>query len=836
MYNSKWFLVLSLATWMTLSSARCYIHKDDPDSVTCNLATPRDYIDLSYVGNGTKSLTCVIEGTFNETAFALSEQKKAQLETLTISGPKNISLTWAFWTGAVSTIARNDTFVGFTGLRHLSINIALNYINPSSLVQLKNLESLDLSEVQIPDLRITAELLRSINNARLPIRILRLRHIQGFKQGRSPSETFAIKLRETIYKNVDKLAHLRELDLRDNNVIAFEPGLTEYLPNLEILRLGIKTWMYFSACNVGTCRDCAAFDLLFHPSLKTFEYSLPDQAPPGLHEYTATHILGSNTDPVFEACREDIFRALVSHTLSPLFNSTGQLCEAVNCFCNDSTHIPCDIIENRIDYAKLYAPECSLYVNIPFSSSLERLVFQNGLLLPVKSDVNICVRSPNSLTALELSQCTVGLLLNHHNITVKGLPNLKILNIEKNGIIFNGDIHLTTDSRAISELYLGYNQFDISFDQLPLVKGNPHLSVLDLQYSAIKNVPRTLSSALKNLRTLNMAGNHLGSLDVDLRTFLKLEFLNLSNNNLNSVSLSVMNQLDDWVSNGRRVELDLSLNPLECLCGNLDFARWLTTTTVLVAKHLTTCSHPTKGIILIRDVNYKALSWHCMNVGAIFTGVFSGLAVMAFAGIVVAVHKKRWTIRYLIHILSSFLRHGKPKSSGVTYKYDAFIAYTTHGSERSWVHTTLRTKLEDEFGLRLCIHYRDFPLARDIDESILDGINNSNKTVLILSPTFLQSGWCDFEFRMAKERQVKERRDCLVFVIYENINRTGIKLPRSLARMLDKKIYAEWTDDPDGQELFWGRLVKAIRDASGDDGASTYRDTQESAHLVNNII
>ncbi len=64
---------------------------------------------------------------------------------------------------------------------------------------------------------------------------------------------------------------------------------------------------------------------------------------------------------------------------------------------------------------------------------------------------------------------------------------------------------------------------------------------------------------------------------------------------------------------------------------------------------------------------------------------------------------------------------------------------------------------------------------------------------------------------MAKGKLMTERRDSLVIVLYRKLNKDNVKFPKSLTRLLDEKIYLEWTDDLEGQELFWRRFVEAIR-------------------------
>lgn len=625
-------------------------------TATCHLVTSRDYLDLSGLDDGVRSLTCVIHGTFIEDDFRLIGRKANwEVTTLVLTTPRNISLTWALWTDSLSSIERDDTFNGFVGLRHLSVNIVLNYINPTVFVGLVNLETLDLSRTQLPDPNIIAELLDSINMARLPVTTLKLRGIQGFRQGRSPSAAFAIKLRDTIYRHTNKLENLRELDLQDNEVIEYQPGITEYLPKLEILRLGMKTWLYYEVSeNNATYRGCSLLDLLFHPSLKEVEVFVPYQIPDGSADrFMATRSSLLQDDQMFRACEERVIRTLFNF---PDFHSNSSesdaMCDAVNCFCDGATPIPCRAIRAHVGASTLLSLRCYHNIVLPTPRSLETLVLRNSFLfLSAMEDINICVRSPNNMSRIALSPGTLGMILNYHNLSVTGLKNLTELNLENNGIIFGNGSHLTMDSTKIEKLYLGYNRFNIPFEDVPLLRDNPSIGVVDLQYSALKDVSRSALKQLQNLHSLNLAGNEIKSFDVDMEHLRHLEWLNLSHNQLRALRADVRDNLDTWVNKGRRIFLDLSLNPLDCLCHNLDFVGWLQNTRVNLSRpEVTTCSHPTKGRILTSEIDHKDLTWYCKDVTGVLTGVFSGLAIIGVVFVVVGLYRQRWAIRYWLHI------------------------------------------------------------------------------------------------------------------------------------------------------------------------------------------
>ena len=48
---------------------------------------------------------------------------------------------------------------------------------------------------------------------------------------------------------------------------------------------------------------------------------------------------------------------------------------------------------------------------------------------------------------------------------------------------------------------------------------------------------------------------------------------------------------------------------------------------------------------------------------------------------------------------------------------------------------------------RCCIHERDWIPGRTINENIFDSVNQSRRTLILLSPGFLQSSYCQQEFK-----------------------------------------------------------------------------------------
>ncbi|MBN1979335.1 MAG: TIR domain-containing protein [Anaerolineae bacterium] len=90
-------------------------------------------------------------------------------------------------------------------------------------------------------------------------------------------------------------------------------------------------------------------------------------------------------------------------------------------------------------------------------------------------------------------------------------------------------------------------------------------------------------------------------------------------------------------------------------------------------------------------------------------------------------------------------------------KYDAFISYSHRDKE--WVRDWLLPRLEKE-GLSVCADFRDFePGAPSVTE-MERAVQQSRKTLLVLTPNYLASEWAEFESILAAtlDPAARERR------------------------------------------------------------------------------
>ena len=363
----------------------------------------------------------------------------------------------------------------------------------------------------------------------------------------------------------------------------------------------------------------------------------------------------------------------------------------------------------------------------------------------------------------------------------------------------------------LRDLRAGGNVVSFGDDELLFVE-NPLLEKLSLRNCGIRAVPQHELVYLKHLNTLELDRNCLSNLTLDLRNLSELAVLNLSRNAISSLPATVTDSLSHMVT-GRDVILDLTGNPISCSCNNLHFTKWLKTTNITIADRNTlTCNHPTLGLVSIMRVDLENLQKICFpSYASVIAGsIFGTLSVVCLIAVAVTIRRKRWAIRYYVHAArqSWHRRFGNGyEQLNENYLYDAFVVYSA--DDRFWVHDKLMQCLENEHGMHLCIHYRDFIPGHDIEDTIIEALKNSRKAIIVLSPNFLQSNWCHFEFKMARQIDIEEDRSMVILVILESI--TGCKLSNTLATMLQRKTYLNWPSEEEGQGLFWTQIVCAVR-------------------------
>jgi toll-like receptor 13 len=116
--------------------------------------------------------------------------------------------------------------------------------------------------------------------------------------------------------------------------------------------------------------------------------------------------------------------------------------------------------------------------------------------------------------------------------------------------------------------------------------------------------------------------------------------------------------------------------------------------------------------------------------------------------------------------------------------------------------------LEEKYGFRLCIHYRDFPVGGAVMDAIENEMLNSREIIVVISDAALKSKWCGIELKRALEL-VAHRDSTIIIICLGKIKHKSLYPFASF--VLNTFRYLLWSDKKgDKNGLFWSLLVDKL--------------------------
>ena len=417
----------------------------------------------------------------------------------------------------------------------------------------------------------------------------------------------------------------------------------------------------------------------------------------------------------------------------------------------------------------------------------------------------MCFRNSNgTMRYIDLSNTRATVALSFSIVQLRALRYLNVQNLNMQrlrGALF-------ADMPRLSMLLLGRNNIGASIandSRHVLFARNTNLRLLDLAGCHITDIPPDEFSDLRHLRVLNLSTNEIANFTVRLNKLTSLRLLNVSYNRLTTLPLTTLKELER-VARRRTIQVDISDNPL--VCGS-EFVTWAKSTKVHFLRAEQTLCEGDNGTRPVEFGVVTTLSDRLVfdvdnHDRTVAIAVSLSVIALAIPVLVFVLYRCRWKLALCCHRMKTGTQSDETPRDR-TYKRDAFICYNSN--DREWVCGDLLRHLEDN-AVSTILHHRDFLPGSVLEDTIRESIAMSRFVVLVLSPDFLASNWCLLEMHLARSRVTSEGRDVIVPVILREFPATQVT--RTLEAILSTS-YLQWTDNRQGQALFWDKLVTKLK-------------------------
>lgn len=374
--------------------------------------------------------------------------------------------------------------------------------------------------------------------------------------------------------------------------------------------------------------------------------------------------------------------------------------------------------------------------------------------------------------------------------------------------------------------------------------GIKRLLILHLEDNALKELLGFEFAVLENLRELYLQNNQLHY--INNRTFLELkhlEVLRLDGNKLRTFSVW------EFSSNPYLVEIALSDNSWSCDCVYLKkYRMWLKENSgkVFDAPKITCMlDNVTKSVgPKLIDYNSTVCTVYSDQSGTIVesrvmndylplmlvTVCIFLISVVIVCGAFYYRRELRVWIYSRCGLRMCYKTTAFEEQQDKDRLFDAYVSYSV--KDEAFVNQVLGPGLEgSDPGYRLCLHYRDFNVSAYVADTIIEAVESSRRTIIVLSKNFLHNEWCRFEFKSALHEVLKDRRRRLIFVVTGELPQRD--LDPDIRLYLKTNTVIEW-----GDRQFWQKLHFAMPDVKRSSchhqrsSVNIYSSSASSAHHV----
>lgn len=354
------------------------------------------------------------------------------------------------------------------------------------------------------------------------------------------------------------------------------------------------------------------------------------------------------------------------------------------------------------------------------------------------------------------------------------------------------------------------------------VKLFPVLEVLNLSSNGILEIPVQLYEwglYLKNLRYLDLSHNYIKS---DFNVFKCNNgvgpglggIVDLRYNKIQYLKGDSLKYFFGYMCNNHTVYLQN--NPFTCDCYIKDLVDFLRGPSNFSGRHQydylndLTCQSPSSLLgKVISGLTMELIGCKTVSI-SFYKAPIIGISIclLVFIILLVLCFRYRKEIEILAYTRLQISLLGRRTIKGNIKKYDAFVAYSE--ADVQWVVHTLAKRLENPDNgqsFKLCLHHRDFVIGAAIADNIVESVESSRHTIIVVSNNFLKSEWCLLEFRTALHQSLLERQKHLIIVLLGEVLTRNFE--PELKRCIQTLTYVKAED-----RWFWDKLVFALSERS----------------------
>ncbi|KAK7089476.1 hypothetical protein V1264_025014 [Littorina saxatilis] len=608
---------------------------------------------------------------------------------------------------------------------------------------------------------------------------------------------------------------VRVVDLFKNNLVHIVPGVFDRLSKLEWLQLGGNPLSFkdvfavnFPATVKNLDVQCMGYLEVGPPDKGVnFSSSSVTQLNMNLNSIESLDMAAFNVTPILSTLflrhnkLYNLTTALTSNLLHLNLGRNRLFHFPRTCTSTNDSLFP-ELVYLTLDFNMI---SCIDHVCLP---KVQHLELSYNLFQYIMSDT-FSQRNFPSLKKLTLFEMQTKM----RNIARYAFNHsaLENLDLAKNALDFANaavvDSYAFVGCTGLSHLQIGSNNFEsVSKEKFSHLFGSlTKLTVLDIGESKVGLLYSETFASFTGLTWLYLYGNALTYIpDGAFDGMQSLTFLHMDSNRIQTIS-----QFTFGKKVAKRFQmLNLGNNPFQCNCDILWFKKWLES-----RPHIFNYGDP----YVCANLHHVTLQDFVLNEQACLLGsdaasftIAVTCVLLSFLLLFVIVFRFRWRMRLWLYEACRASRQDRRRqllAEGRRYRYDVFVAYAAE--DLAWVQRELLPVLEGEWGLRLCVHQRDFEAGKHIVDNISDCVSDSERVVLVFSPHFAHSEWCQFELKYCQVN-VMERDDVMVLVeLRETPSRD---MTGAMLAVLQTTTYIEWEDEQDARQSFWARLRLALDD------------------------